>query len=155
MLVPQLTRPWSQFNDEHSNEMVRHHTPLILFSTTIMKDILQKPESRFVKRVNTCKGCWYHNWQDHYPSLMLSTQMKWQGITSPPNSVSSNNYEGPQAENLNLILSKRVNTHRGHWYHSWQDHGPSLLPSTHMKWQGSPLPPWFCFPQQNWRISSN
>ena len=49
MLVPQLTRPRSQFNAEQSNQMARHHPPT--FS------------------VNTHEGCWYHSWQDHDTSL--------------------------------------------------------------------------------------
>jgi hypothetical protein len=33
--------------------------------------------------------------------------MKWQDVTSPPpDSVSRNDYEGPQAINLNLLLTK-------------------------------------------------
>jgi len=35
-----------------------------------------KPESRFVQRVNSREGCWYHSRQDHDPSLTLSNQMK-------------------------------------------------------------------------------
>ena len=42
-----------------------------------------KLKSRFVKWVNTHKGCWYHSWQDHNLSLMLSNQMKWQDVFSP------------------------------------------------------------------------
>jgi len=35
-----------------------------------MKDVnAMKTETRFVKRVNTNEGCWYHSWQDHHPSL--------------------------------------------------------------------------------------
>jgi hypothetical protein len=37
---------------------------------------------------------------------MMSNQIKWQDVTSPPDSVSHNNYEGSQAKNLNLVLSK-------------------------------------------------
>ena len=33
-----------------------------------------KPESRFVKRVNSREGCWYHSRQDHDPSLTPSNQ---------------------------------------------------------------------------------
>jgi hypothetical protein len=32
--------------------------------------------------------------------------MKWQDVTSPPDSVSHNIYGGPQAKKLNLVLSK-------------------------------------------------
>jgi hypothetical protein len=37
---------------------------------------------------------------------MLSNHMKWQDVTSPPDSVSCNDYDGPQAKKLNLVLSK-------------------------------------------------
>jgi hypothetical protein len=45
---------------------------------------VNKPESRFVKRVNTNEGCWYHSGQDHDPSLTLSIHMKWQDINPLP-----------------------------------------------------------------------
>jgi hypothetical protein len=66
-----------------------------------------KPESRFVKRVNTHKGCWYHSQQDHNPSLSLSNQMKWQDVnSSPPDSLSGNDIGRCMAIHLNLVLSK-------------------------------------------------
>jgi hypothetical protein len=38
---------------------------------------------------------------------MMSNQIKWQGVTSPPGySVSCNDYERLQAINLNVLLSK-------------------------------------------------
>ena len=43
-----------------------------------------QPESHFVKRVNTRKGCWYYSGQDLAPILMLSNQMNWQDVTPPP-----------------------------------------------------------------------
>ena len=43
-----------------------------------------KPESCYVKWVNTLEGCWYHRQQDHGPSLTLSNQMKWQNVTPLP-----------------------------------------------------------------------
>jgi hypothetical protein len=45
---------------------------------------VNKPESHFVKRVNTREGCWYRSRQDHYLSLMLSNQIKWRDITILP-----------------------------------------------------------------------
>jgi hypothetical protein len=42
LFVSQLTRPWSQYNDEQSNQMAWHHSsPLILFPATIMKALKQ------------------------------------------------------------------------------------------------------------------
>jgi hypothetical protein len=43
-----------------------------------------KPESHFVKRVNTHEGCWYCCRQDHKLSLMLSNHIKWRDITNLP-----------------------------------------------------------------------
>jgi hypothetical protein len=48
-----------------------------------LKIPFDKPESCFVQRVNSCKGCWFHSRQDHNPSLMLSNQIKWQYNTLP------------------------------------------------------------------------
>ncbi len=68
MSVPQSTRPQSQFKAEQSK-----HRPLCLFPATIFEYACSnKPESRFVQRVNRHEGCWYHNRQDHDPSLKLS-----------------------------------------------------------------------------------
>ena len=75
--------------------------------------------------------------------------IKWNGKKSPfsPVSISHNNIERIPAINLNLILSKKVNTHKGCWYQSWQDNNPSLTLSNQIKWQDiTPTSPWFCFP---------
>jgi hypothetical protein len=73
----------------------------------IMKDFKKKKtESYFEKRVITHKGCWHHSWQDHNPSIMKKNQIKWQDITSPPWFCFLNDYDGPKAINLNLVLSK-------------------------------------------------
>jgi hypothetical protein len=65
-----------------------------------------KPESYFVKRVNTPEGCWHHSQQDHNPSLTLSNQMKWRDVTPlPPDSLSGNDIERCPSKKLNLVLS--------------------------------------------------
>jgi hypothetical protein len=44
--------------------------------------------------------------------------------------------------NAESCFVKRMNTHEGCWYHSQQDHNPSLTLSNHMKWQDvTPRPP--------------
>jgi hypothetical protein len=44
--------------------------------------------------------------------------------------------------NAESCFVKRVNTHEGCWYHSQQDHNPSLMLSNHMKWREvAPSPP--------------
>ena len=58
--------------------------PCFCFPQQYQKNSSNKPESHFVQRVNTCKGCWYHSKQDHDPSLMPSNQVKWQDVTLPP-----------------------------------------------------------------------
>ena len=80
--------------------------PCFYFPQQYWKMSSNKLESCFVKRVNTHKGCWYHSWQDHNPGLMMSNQINDKVSPLPPDSVSCNNYEGPQAINLNLVLSK-------------------------------------------------
>jgi hypothetical protein len=35
----------------------------------------------------------------------MSNQIKWEDVTYPPDSASHNNYEGPQAINLSLVLT--------------------------------------------------
>jgi hypothetical protein len=99
-----------------------------------------KLESRFVKRVNTHKGCWYHSWQDHDPGLMMSNQIKWQGVTSPPWFCLLQQLWRPSSNKPESCFVKRVNTHEGCWYHSWQDHNPSLMMNNQIKWRDS-LPP--------------
>ena len=112
--------------------------PLILVPTTIMKDILQKPESHFVKRVNTHEGCWYHSWQDHDPSLLISNQMKCLvSLRLKPSSI-----------NLNLVLSKESTPTKDVGTTVDNTHNPSLLMSNQIKWQDVISPPLFCFLQQ-------
>jgi hypothetical protein len=66
-----------------------------------------KPESCFVKRVNTRERCWYHSHQDQDPSFTLSNQMKWRDVTPlPPDSRSGNDIGRCLAIKLNLVLSK-------------------------------------------------
>jgi len=75
-----------------------------------------KPEYRFVQRVNShegCwyshEGCWYNSQQDHNPSFMLSNQIKWQDVPLPPLwhvSVPRNDSRRCPTINLNLVLSK-------------------------------------------------
>jgi hypothetical protein len=67
-----------------------------------------KPESCFVKRVNTHEGCWYHSGQDLDPRLMLSNHMKWWDFAPllPPDSLSGNNIGRCMAINLNLVFLK-------------------------------------------------
>ena len=113
-----------------------------------------KPESCFVKRVNTHEGFWYHSWQEHDPSLTLSNQIKWQDITSPPWSSFSQWLWRPSSKKPESHFVKKVYTHKGRWYHSWQDCDPSLKLSNQIKWQYITSPPWFCFPQWLWRPSS-
>jgi hypothetical protein len=36
----------------------------------------------------------------------MRNQIKWEDVTSHPDSASHNNYEGPQAINLSLVLTK-------------------------------------------------
>jgi hypothetical protein len=105
MLVPQLTRP-------HPSSMLSNqikwqditYPPWICFPKQLLSAWSKKPESRFVQRVNTHEGCWYHSWQDHDPSLMLSNQIKWQDFIPP-------------------LIS--VNTREGCWYYSRHDHDTS------------------------------
>jgi hypothetical protein len=109
MLIPQLTRPWSQFNTEQSNEMGRcHPSPPVSVSR---KDIGRCPTINLnlvlAKESTPAKRCWYHSWQDHDPSLTLSNQMKWRDVIPPPPvSVSCDDIGRCLAINLNLILSK-------------------------------------------------
>jgi hypothetical protein len=84
MLVPQSTRPQSQFNTEQSNEMMRGHPSPPWFSFWQRYWNGNTPESCFIKRVNTCEECWYHSQQDHDPSLILSNHMKWWDVTPLP-----------------------------------------------------------------------
>ena len=86
MLVPQLTRPRSQFNAEQSNQMARpHFSPHCVCSPQQYSKLPHnKPESPLVQSINSRKGCWYHSQQDHDPSLTLSNPIKWQDITLPP-----------------------------------------------------------------------
>ena len=105
----QLTRPQSQLNADKSYENGKT-PPLSLcfcFLQWYWKMSSNKSQSRFVKRVNTHEGCWYHRWQHHDPSLMLSNQMKMaRHHPFPPVSVSRNDIGRCPAINLNLVLSK-------------------------------------------------
>ena len=106
-----------------------------------------KPESCFVQRVNSCKGCWYHNQQDHNPSLTLSNQIKWQGITLPPWVCSLQWYSKMPCNKPESSFVQRVNSRKGCWYHSRQDHKYSLMLSNQNKWQDLTLPPCVCSAQ--------
>ncbi len=87
-----------------------------------------KPESCFVQRVNSCKGCWHHSWQDHNPSLTLINQIKRQDINLPPWVCSPQWYSKMPCNKPESSFVQRVNSREGCWYHSWQDHGdPSLI----------------------------
>jgi hypothetical protein len=91
-----------------SNQMkwrdVTPHPPWFYFRQQYWKMPSNIPESCFAKRVNTRKGCWYHNRQDQDPSLTLSNIMKWQDVTpSPPDSISGNDIGRCTAIHLNLV----------------------------------------------------
>jgi hypothetical protein len=59
--------------------------PLVFVSRDdVWKMSSDKHETRFVKRVNTRKGCCYHSQHNHDPSLTLSKQMKYQDVNPPP-----------------------------------------------------------------------
>jgi hypothetical protein len=117
MLVPQWTRPWSQFKAEQSYEMARHHPspPWFFFRQWYWKMHSNKPESRLVKRVNTHEGCWYHSRQDYNPSLMLSNHMKCRDVT-PLALILFWKMHGKTW----ICFVKRVNTREGCLYHSQQ-----------------------------------
>jgi hypothetical protein len=92
------------------------------------------PESRFVQRVNSHKGCWYQSQQDHTPSLMLSNQIKWQGVTlSTPCVCSPQWYSKMPGDKPESCFVQRVNSREGCWYHSRQDHNPSSTLSNQIK----------------------
>jgi hypothetical protein len=129
--------------------------PWFCFLQKYWKISSNKPESCFVKRVNTCEGCRYHSWQDNTPSLALSNQMKWWDITPPPWFSFPQEYWKMSSNKPESCFVKRVNTHKGCWYHSWQDNNPSLTLSNQMKWQDVTPPLWFSFPQEYWKMSSN
>ena len=114
----------------------------------------KKTESRFVKKVNTHKGCWYHNWQDHDPSLMLSTQMKWQDITSPPWLCFLHWSWRPSCNKPESHFVKRVNTHRVLVPQSTRSSSQFNAEQSNEMARHHPSPR-FCFPQQYWKISSN
>ena len=98
--------------------------PCFCFTQQNWKKSSNKPKSSFVKSVNTHKGCWYHSWQDLNPSLMLNNQIKWQDATSPPWFCFLQHLWRPSSNKHESCFDKRVNTHKGCWYHSWQDHDP-------------------------------
>ena len=59
-----------QFNAEQSNQTARRHSPPFVCSPQrYSKMPCNKPESRFVQRVNSHEGCWYHSRQDHDPQF--------------------------------------------------------------------------------------
>ncbi len=65
-----------------------------------------KPESRFVQRVNSHEGCWYHSRQDHDPQFNAEQSNQTARRHSPHLSVPRNNIPRCPAINLNLVLSK-------------------------------------------------
>ena len=109
-----------------------------------------KPESRFVQRVNSRKRMLVP--QSTRPrSQFNAEQSKSNGKTSlfPPVSVPRNDSQRCPTINLNLVLFQRVNSRKGCWYHSRQDHDPSLTLSNQIKWQDFTLPPCVCSPQSS------
>ena len=98
-----------------------------------------KPESRFVQRVNSREGCWYHSWQDHDPSLMLSKQIKCQDVTLPLLYLFSTTIIDAILRNKpESCFVQRVNSREGCWYHSRQGHDPISTMSNQMKWDVIP-----------------
>ena len=100
MLVAQLTRPRSQFNDKQSNQMERHHlSPLILFPAMIMKALKQKTESHFDKRVNTHEGS-QSQFNDEQSNQMERHQL------SPLILFLTTIMKALKQKNMNLVLTK-------------------------------------------------
>ena len=82
-------------------------------------------------------------------------QMKWRDNIPPPCLYFPQQYWKISSNKPESRFVKRVYTHEGYWYHSWQDHDPSLMTSNQMKWQDITPPLCFYIPQQYWKISSN
>jgi hypothetical protein len=104
MLVPQLTRPRSQFKAEQSNQMARRHFPAndSRRCLAIKLNLVLSKESIAVKKdVGTTVD------KTTIPSLMLSNQIKWQDVTLPLLCLfPANDSRRCLAKNLNLVLSK-------------------------------------------------
>jgi hypothetical protein len=109
--------------------------PWFCFPQQLLSPWSKKTGSRYVQRVNSHERCWYHSWQDHDPSLMLSNQIKWQDIVSPHWFCFLQWLWRPWSKKTESCFVQRVNTHEGYWYHSWQDHNPGSMLSNQIKWQ--------------------
>ena len=74
--------------------------------------------------------------------IMGLDQMKWQDIATPPCFYVLQQYWKISRNKPESHCVKTVNTHKGCWYHSWQDNDSSLMLRNQMKWQDiTPLPP--------------
>jgi hypothetical protein len=120
--------------------------PGFWFPQWLWRPSSNKPESCFVKRVNTHEGCWYHSWQDHDPSLMMSNQIKWQDVTSPPLILFPTTIMKALKQYTWISFDERFNSRERCWYHSRQDHDPSLTLSNQIKCQDVTLPLLCLFP---------
>ena len=85
-----------------------------IWQCTLRKYSMQgnKPESRFVQRVNSHEGCWYHSRQDHDPQFNAEQSNQTARRHTPHLSVPRNDIPRCPAINLNLVLSKESTARR-------------------------------------------
>ncbi len=76
-----------------------------------MKDFNAKKQNLiFTERVQTHKGCWYHNWHDHNPSLMQIEQLNQDVVPFSPAQVKQHSTKCTDKNNSNKHTQPTKNT---------------------------------------------
>ena len=112
--------------------------PCFCFLQLYWKIPSDKTESCLVKRVNTWKRCWYHSqWYNNHFTI------KWNGARCHPSACLCfpHRYWKMPSNKPASHFVKWVNICEECWYHSQQDHDPSLTPSNQITWQVIIHPP--------------
>ncbi len=72
-----------------------------------------KPESRFVQRVNSHEGCWYHSRQDHDPQFNAEQSNQTARRHTPHLSVPRKRYSKMPRDKPESRFVQRVNSQEG------------------------------------------